>query len=197
MVKKKRIRKKSVFIALEGKREYIFFCFLKELFNSENINITEHKDYGGTSNAILDRAMKSPHKYTYAWFDEDDKLDKEHRKELEKRWNVKIPFDKPDYDLQKLNKKCLNPIVIVSTPLSIEGIIIRLFNKNIPNLRKPIRDKNNFELNKKMMKNSINGIFGNSTDIDYYRQNLTKEYLIDKSKEIEELKLLLSIFDIK
>lgn len=194
--KKKRVRKKSVFISLEGKREYKFFCFLKELFANENINISEHKDFGGTSNAILDRALKSPHSHTFAWFDEDDVLDDEHRKELARRWNVEIPSDVPDFELQSLNVNNRNPIIIVSNPLSIEGFLIRLFEKSLPSFREPIRKKGNFEKNKQMMKSSVSGIIGSLDEIDYYRQNLTKEYLIRKANEITELKKLLTIFDV-
>lgn len=46
-----------------------------------------------------------------------------------------------------------------------------------------------------MMKSAIKGIMGKMSDIEYYEKHLTKEYLIKKADEIEELKLLLSIFD--
>ncbi len=144
MGKKKRTKHKSVFISLEGQREYDLFCFFVRLFNDKSLRVIVHKDLGGTSNAILDRALKSPHPKVYAWFDEDDCLDDEHRKELEKRWHVKLSKNLKDGELQRENRKNLNPIIIVSTPLSIEGILIRLFGKQIPNLKHPICSEENF-----------------------------------------------------
>lgn len=61
MAKKKRNKKQSVFIALEGKRERTFLYFLQSIFDSEKrINLNIHPDLGGTSNAILARALKAP-----------------------------------------------------------------------------------------------------------------------------------------
>lgn len=75
--------------------------------------------------------------------------------------------------------------------------MIRLFNKNLPNLITPAKSKGDFEENKKRMKNSVDGFVGKMSDIEYYRKNLTKEYILEKSKEIEELKLLLTIFGVR
>lgn len=200
MGKKKRTRCKSIYIAREGNREEFFLKFLQEIFDpNKEITIKYSEDKGGNSNVILDRALKSFYPISYAWFDEDDELDEEHRKELEKRWHLEKDTLKniADRHLQRYNEKLNFPIIIVSYPYSAEGILIRLFNKKLPNLIKPVKNKEDFEKNKRRMKNSVDGFIGKMSDIEYYRKNLTKEYILEKSKEIEELKLLLTIFGVR
>ncbi len=193
----KRERKKSVYIALEGWREHKLFCYLRDLFaNEKSINVKFASELGGNSNAILDRALKGYGSVTYAWFNEDSKLDIEHRKELEKRWCVQFSDKIEDKDLQSKNKGKRNPIIIVSTPLSVEGILIELFDKDMPKLKEPIDAPRNLKDNKRMMKNAIDGIFGGLSDIEYYRKNLTKELVLKKAKTIDALRLLLTVFDI-
>ena len=198
MSKKSRNRKTVIYIAQEGHREENFLNFLQELFDPEKrLTLKFSQEKGGTSNAILDRAIKKPfYKKIYAWFDEDDKLDNEHRRKLEICWGVKLENTVKDADIQKMNIKNKNPIVIVSTPYSAEGILIRLFNKKIPKLISPVNSDDDFEENKKRMKSAVKGFMGKTSDIEFYRKNLTKEYIIKKAEEIEELRLLLTIFDI-
>ena len=198
MAKKKlRLKIQSVFIAAEGKREQEFIHFLQELFDPEkNVRLAPFPETGGSSNAVLDRALKNLfYDKVYAWFDEDDELDSEHRHELEKCWGVKLSASLRDTVLQEKNKKLRNPVVVVSSPLSVEGIIIRLFDKNLPNLREPVRSPENFEDNKAMMKSAVKGIFGKYTDREFYERNLTRERLLDKAKIMPEIALLVSIFD--
>lgn len=200
MTKKERQRKKSVYISQEGDREEFFLRFLQEMFDlKRKVKLNFSQEKGGNSNAILDRALKSFYPVSYAWFDEDDELDKEHKKELEKRWHLEKDALKniADKNLQSHNKKSNFPIIIVSSPYSVEGILIRLFNKKFPSLIVPVKSKKDFEENKKRMKNSVDGFIGKMSDIEYYRKNLTKTYILEKSKEIEELKILLTIFDVK
>ncbi len=194
--KKKRDRRINIFISQEGEREENFLRYLQELFDPEKkITLKFSQETGGCSNKILLRAYRNIyHNKVYAWFDEDDALDIEHKKMLKKYWGVKFPSTTKDSKLQSFNTKMKKPILIVSTPLSVEGILIRLFNKHIPTLIEPITSKEDFEENKKRMKSSVKGFMGNLSDIEYYRENLTKEKVLQKAKEIEELKLLLTIF---
>lgn len=196
--RKNRQRKINIFIAREGDREEDFLIFLQEVFDPEK-KFTLHfpSDKGGNSNVILDRALKSFHSKIYAWFDEDGQLDEEHKEILEERWDTVFQKGLKDSALQSYNTKKRNPIVIVSTPMSVEGIIIRLFDHKIPKLIEPVISKEDFEENKKRMKSSVKGFMGNSPDIEYYRKNLTKDKILEKAGEIEELELLLSIFDIR
>ena len=198
MAKKKlRLKIQSVFIAAEGKREQEFIHFLQELFDPEkNVRLAPFPETGGSSNAVLDRALKHLfYDKVYAWFDEDDELDSEHRHELEKCWGVKLSASLRDTVLQEKNKKLRNPVVVVSSPLSVEGIIIRLFDKNLPKLREPLRSPENLEYNKKIMKEAVDGIFKNLSDTEYYRAHLTKEFVLMKAETMPEIKLLLSIFE--
>ena len=198
MAKKKRNKKQSVFIALEGKRERTFLYFLQSIFDSEKrINLNIHPDLGGTSNAILVRALKAPgFDKIYAWFDEDDKLDTDWKSELGKRWKVTIGASVSDKELQNLNIENRKPTIIVSNPLSIEGLLIRLFEHKIPKFKEPLFDEDNLDKNKKMIKSALKGIFGKKDEAEFYKENLSKEYILKKAKDIEELRLLLSIFDI-
>ena len=198
MAKKKRNKKQSVFIALEGKRERTFLYFLQSIFDSEKrINLNIHPDLGGTSNAILARALKAPgFDKIYAWFDDDDKLDTDWKSELGKIWKVTIGASVSDKELQNLNIENRKPTIIVSNPLSIEGLLIRLFEHKIPKFKEPLFDEDNLDKNKKMIKSALKGIFGKKDEAEFYKENLSKEYILKKAKDIEELRLLLSIFDI-
>ena len=196
--KRNRQRKNVIFISREGKREEIFIKYLQELFDP-NENIVELKypqETGGNSNVILERAIKTYYEKTIAWFDEDNALDKEHRKQLEKCWNTKIPKETPDRDLQSFNIHKRKPILIVSTPMSVEGIIIRLCCKSIPSLKQPILSNENLEGNKRKIKAAVKG-FIHGDDIDYYRKYLDKNTILKKAKSIKELRILLSIFNVK
>lgn len=197
--KRKRERKTNIFIAREGNREEIFIKYLQSLFDPEKkITLNFPLEKGGNSNVILDRALKSFYSKVYAWFDEDDGLDNERKYILERRWNINFPkgVKVKDRDLQSYNTKLRNPIVIVSTPLSVEGILIRLFDFKLPPLISPVLSKEDFEENKKRMKTSVKGFMGNFSDLEYYKANLTKEKILLKAKDIIELQLLLSIFNI-
>ena len=196
-MKNKRRRKKTVFIAAEGQREKGFLCFLQSLFDpNKSITIKFHPDFGGTSNAILDRAIKSPHERVYAWFDEDDKLDNEHRNVLQKKWGVLLPSSLKDNELQAKNINNKKPIVIISHPYSVEALIIQLFDKKFPKLKEPCTNSKDFEENKKRMKSSVNGFFGSLSDEEYFAKYLTQDIILKKAKVINELKLLLSIFNV-
>lgn len=196
--KRKRERKTNIFIAREGDREEIFINYLQSLFDPEKkITLNFPLEKGGNSNVILDRALKSFYSKVYAWFDEDDGLDDDRRNILEKRWNINFPSEVKDRDLQSYNTNLKNPIIIVSTPLSVEGMLIRLFDFNLPALISPVLSKDDFEENKKRMKTSVKGFMGGSSDLEYYKTNLTKEKILLKAKDIVELQLLLSIFNVK
>ncbi len=199
MVKRKTKRNRNIiiFISQEGEREEIFLKYLQELFDPEmKITLKFSQETGGNSNKILLRAFRNIYyNKVYAWFDEDDALDNEHKKMLKKYWGVKFPSTIKDSELQSYNNKMKKPIIIVSTPYSVEGILIRLFEKNLPSLIEPVNSKVDFEENKKRMKSSVKGFMGNLTDYEYYKNNLTKEKVLEKAQEIEELRLLLTIFE--
>jgi len=197
--KRRKVQKPVVYIAAEGDREQCLINYMQKLLDPENaVKIKFSPEKGGSSNAILNRALKNDfYDKVYAWFDEDDELDDDFRKILSGRWKVKLSRNVTDRELQQLNSKKRKPIVIVSYPLSVEGVIIRLFDKNLPQLLEPIRSAENFEENKKRMKSAVQGIFGKLTDEEYYEKHLTLEQLLNKAETMPEIALLVSIFDKK
>lgn len=197
MAKKKRKKEKTVFIVLEGKREKVFIDYLVELFDSQKtIKLKFHPDFGGSSDAILDRALKNCfYDKVFVLFDEDTSLSRDRIEVLETFWHINIPSGTQDRDLYRFNSANKNPIVIVLNPLSIEGILIQLFDKSLPAFKEPLTSNENLEYNKRIIKNSVSGIFQNRNDADFYRANLTKEMVLQKTEKIPELRLLLAIFE--
>lgn len=195
--KKRKVQKPVVYIAAEGEREQCLINYMQKLLDPEKaVKIKFSPEKGGSSNAILNRALKNDfYDKVYAWFDEDDELDDDFRKILSERWKVKLSRNVTDRELQQLNSKKRKPTVIVSYPLSVEGVIIRLFDKNLPQLLEPIRSAENFEENKRRMKSAVQGIFGKLTDKGYYEKHLTLERLLSKAETMPEIALLVSIFD--
>lgn len=197
MAKKKRKKEKTVFVVLEGKREKYFIDHLVELFDPQKtVKLKFHPDFGGSSDAILDRALKNCfYDKVFVLFDEDTALSKDRIEILKNCWHTDIPSNTQDRNLYKFNLANKNPIVIVLNPLSIEGILIQLFDKSLPAFKEPLTSKENLEYNKRIIKNSVSGIFQNMNDSDFYRANLTKEIVLRKIEDIPELRLLLAIFE--
>ncbi len=197
MAKKKRKKEKTIFVVVEGIREKIFIEFLAELFDpNQTIKLKFHPEYGGSSDAILDRALKNDfYNKVFAIFDEDDKLSKDRIDILKLRWGEQIPSSVNDSLLYKYNTRNYNPIIIVSTPLSIEGVLIRLLGKTLPLFASPLLDSNNIKHNKRIIKSTLSGILGGINEIEYYRNHITKEDVLEKAERIPELKLMLKIFE--
>lgn len=204
MVKKKRTKKTTVFLSIEGYREEAFLEYLIEKYTpkASDINITISPNRGGTPNSIINEALRNLHyNKVYAWFDEDKPIENNDNdriyEKLKTAWNLDSEIDSNilSRDLQeKVNVQKRNPILIVSTPLSLEGILIRLFDKKMPQFKEYYLDESNIKDNKKTIKSAMGGIFGKEKELVYYQRNLSKEILEEKSKEIIELELLLSIF---
>ena len=110
--------------------------------------------------------------------------------------DVKSSKEVEDRYLQKLNIQNKKPILIVSNPLSIEGVLIKLFESKMPVFIEPIFDSDNLKENRKMLKSALSGIFYPDSEEEYYKKHLSKDFILKKAKEINELKLLLSIFNI-
>ncbi|MCL2468758.1 MAG: hypothetical protein FWF24_00785 [Alphaproteobacteria bacterium] len=190
---KKRKIKATVYVSLEGKRERAFFDFLYELYDpkTNNINITPSPKYGGNSSTILSQAIKKKNNYNqvYAWFDEDVSLSVEVKQALACAWGRELKDLKhvADKDLQRqLNSKNKNPILIVSSPCSVDGLLLKICGKTIP--QQPTT-KNC----KATMAGIIGGSFDEEKEKQYYRDNLTKEYL-ENCQDIEALSIILLMF---
>lgn len=199
MGKKKRNRKtnKSRYLSFEGYDEKVLYNFLYDLYELEKNNIKVDKPKippGGNQASILRGAIKNCNTgrdMCVAWFDDDFKIKNKDQHEnfieaLSRIWKCEIEKDIEYKNLQKTyNENCdKEPILIVSNPCSFEGLILRIFDKKIPE-----------KLTTDNLKKAVDGLFGKLKDTEYYKKYLTKELLEKKRKEIYELDLLLKIFE--
>lgn len=218
MGKKKgsRVKNSTAYIACEGDRENLFCEFLDELYEPKKnkINLNYENLHGGRADKFVKQAIIEINRdKSFAWFDEDfesiadQRLSNDQKRKLIEAW--KIPSDKEaeflkteSKDLQgKFNQNKRKPILIVSQPICVEAMIIRILGKELPEKAK-IFDPRNREKQIEMLKNAVDGIMGLSGSKkeketqakEYYRANLTKEILEEKRKEIKELDLLLLAF---
>lgn len=204
--KKKRKVKTTVFLSCEGYREYEFFSFIKELFDSElkeknvKLDIDEaRKSYGGTPEDRISKALKKCNCYNnvIAWLDSDKEIvDYSFINNLKKSWCVeKITKNISLLKLKKLNIKKRSPNIILATPLSIENVIIDLLGKKTPEYRQELSKSDNVDL----LKSSVAGIFGfknKSREKEFYHNNLSKSDFIKRAKNIESLKEFFEIIGI-
>lgn len=130
MVKKKR---KSILVVHEGYREKYF---LEHIGQFSDFRLNLQPCYGKDADNVLNTAFKCSDygQVVFAFFDEDFQFVKELQisedvlAALEKRWHLtdgKLK-DIPYTDLQNANINNKNPILIVSSPNSIEGLILML-----------------------------------------------------------------------
>lgn len=195
MGKKKKKVKTTVYISLEGVREKAFYDYLEEalLTKDSNINITISPKRGGTSDTILQQAIKMKDCYdrVYAWFDEDVSLSDEMRKKLAEAWGYsQFPANIKDSELQRIynNSGKKKPFLIVSTPCCVDGMLIKICNKQLP--VKPSTFK---------CKSAISGIMGKrgvneEIEKQYYRDNLSIDNLRTRT-DIEALPIIFTIFE--
>jgi len=204
--KQKRKQKKTVYISLEGYREKAFYDFLYEIHKpKENgINLNIGKNRGGSSDVILLDAIKKKNncEEVYAWFDEDVVITNDTKRILAEHWNVPVEqiedfLTTEDRELQKKynSDKKQKPILIVSNPISLEGLLIRILGKKSLDL-----DNITLKEKKGRLKSAFSGIIDcrgqdSEKELKCYRKNLNKKTLEEKRLEIYELDLILSIFE--
>lgn len=192
MTKKKRKQKTTVYISLEGKKEKAFFDFLDAIYSPKenSININLSPKYGGSSDTILRQALKMKDNYdkVYAWFDEDLKLSDEIKERLSQAWAVeKFDGNIKDCDLQSTyNLENRNPILIVSSPCSMDGFLIQLCGGTVPKTLNTANCKNAFA--------SIIDINACSCEEEFYKKTFAREIIETKEKDFPLLKLILSVF---
>lgn len=201
---KKRIRKISVFGAVEGDSETYFLDFIKSIyFDSKRLSMPDNPNCGGGNpDQILSKALdKSDRERSFAWIDQDKNLSEESREKLIKPWNLKTTEEKasilsaPLKGLQnKFNPNNRNPVLIVSQPVIFEGFILRVLG-NIPKHESydpDIRKKQDNDLR------SAASIIGKAEEqLTYYKANLDKKKLEEKRKSIPELDLLIKMIKLK
>ena len=198
---------KTRYISTEGYSEIYFIEFLKELYKCDenNIKITmPQTPPGGNPDVIIAGALKNNHyDYSLAFLDEDKeinvKLNYKTHLHLKRSWLLSdLDETIPLNELQKHNIKRRKPILIVSQPAMFEGFIIRIMGRKLPDLRKPYTDKDCAQYNKQVLKTAFCGLIqgskGRDNEINFYRNNLTIDYLEQKALDIPELSLLLPMF---
>ncbi len=204
--KKKRERKTSVFASVEGKREKAFLLALKEIYQLKENNIKLNIEYssGGTPDKIISTAIKTSYGMrVFAWLDEDFEpeypLSREIRKRLLTCWNIKEPdatfFECPFPDLQsKYNQDGKKPVIVTSRPVCVESIILQILDKNLP-FKEYDPEKRRTQID--TLKGKLKEQMENKSEEAFYIENLSKEKLEAKRKEIPELDLILSLISKK
>ncbi len=202
MGKKKKLKRFSVLAIIEGeKRETNFLKFLQELYLDEAvISFKNPPIYGGSPDRLIGSAIKQLHygfNRIFVWIDEDTIINHESRESLFKAWRIteeqkKDFFNCPlGYLHQRYNEpQQRNPIIIVSQPICVEALILRVLN------RAPCHSAIAPEIiqrQKKELKSSLAGLLGKTDEYKYYQENLTKEYLEIQRTKIKELDLLISM----
>lgn len=211
-MKKSRVACKTFYIACEGNRDKALVRFLLEgIFQADldnnNIYIEFEEDsLGGNTGKVIDLALK---KYNYdkriAFTDNDVKIELKRQKELYnelgKCWGKQIPLTATWDELIKYHKCTDNPVVIISTPLNVESVILQFLGREKVLYQREFSD-DNLERNKAELKSAVASIMGSNGNEDkeykFYVEHFDKDYCIDKINKIPQLKLLLkSIFGIR
>jgi hypothetical protein len=133
-------RKDSIYVMYEGYREGYF---LEHLAGYSNVRFNPQPCNGGTANQIVTNGIKHSARdvNVYVFFDEDFEskpgytISDEALEGLENAWKIDTSLKECAYrDLQKSNKALRNPILVVSYPQSIEGLLLRLLGKPLQDL---------------------------------------------------------------
>lgn len=173
-------RRNSIYVIFESYEEGYF---LEHLGMNSDVRINTQFCSGGSSNQIVINGIKHSARdiRVYVFFDEDfeikqdQKITDETLEGLAKAWNLEkdslngTPYKK----LQAKNKDMKNPILIVSHPQSLEGLLLRLldsFNKDA------IQGKTTKQL-KHIIDSMVGNVQLNSEDVKqirYYNEKIAK-----------------------
>lgn len=204
-MKKNRVARKTFYIACEGKRDRALIRFLLEcIFQTDLTNNHiyvefEEDSLGGNSGKVIDLALK---KYNFdkriAFADNDVKIElnrqKELYKELGKCWGKDIPLTVTWDELIKYHKCTDNPVVIISTPLNVESIVLQFLGREQVLFKREFSEEN-LERNKAELKSAVASIMGcngkEEQEYNFYVEHFDRQYCIDKINKIPQLKLLL------
>jgi hypothetical protein len=202
MGKKKRVKKCTVFGIVEGDRELKFLQVLAEKYQTEEnqINLQSENSRGGGPDIITNKAIIESHRdKSFAWFDEDFEpkhpLEEGMRNKLASCWNVVADDDFlkcPLKDLQTKNIRKRKPFIIVSQPVCVEAVILKVLNHPIPENCKsyqPTKRTKQIEI----LKDELKKVIGDKDEIEFYRKNLDKKSLDKKREDVRELDYLISM----
>jgi len=133
-------RKNSIYVMYEGDREG---AFLEHLAKYSNVRLNLHPCNGGSANQIVINGLKHSDRdvNVYVFFDEDFESKPEYTisdealEGLANSWRINNTLKGCAYrDLQAQNTSFRNPILIVSYPQSIEGLLLRLLGTPLQDL---------------------------------------------------------------
>lgn len=196
---------KSIYIACEGHRDRALIrFFLEHIFASdlEKCKISfylEEDQLGGNHGKVIQLALRhTDYDKRIAFTDNDVKIKLPAQREiytaLSRCWGVRIPLKTTFDELTDYHDYDSDPVVIISTPLNVEGIVLQFLGKeNVLKDRDFSDDK--IETNKKELKSAAASILGSNGTEDaeykYYVENFDKNYCIEKINKIPQLKLLI------
>lgn len=194
MGKKKRQKKVIVSYIYEGEREEIFLKYLTEIYESDAKPLTMFSKRGGSADSIISNTLKALDRGTYLFvvldedFEQKDPLSIKTLRALEKVWCLKASsLNKVPYrNLNSYNIKQRKPIIVFSTPHSIEGILLQILN--VP--KKDLENSNTDRL-----KDRLNGCCHAKFDADFLKERFSKAVIEDKRTVIPELDLIISLME--
>ena|GEM_PF-3585171 len=135
-------RSDSIWVVYEGYSEGYMLKYFEE---NSKVKLNSRFCSGGTAESIVITAIKHSDRdgKIYAFFDEDfeqkaARITNETFKSLAKRWEVNVADLKkcPYKNLQNQNVNNRNPILVVSNPNSIDGLILRMLGMSHESLNK-------------------------------------------------------------
>jgi hypothetical protein len=201
MVKKKRQRNSTAYISYEGKREGLILKILDILYQPDQNRISIMPDFisGGNADGIVSRALKNNDRdKVSAWLDEDfefkSPLSKEIKNQLARCWNI------PEKDMEKFyacklgnlqssyNEKRRKPCLIVSQPVCVESLILKILGYSLPFEECNLND---CDKQQTRLKNTLDGIRKSENELAFYQRQLTRHLLEEKRESILELDLLI------
>lgn len=152
-------KRNSIYIIYEGYREGYFLEYLEKY---SNVRLNQVPCNGGNSNSIVINGIKHSERdiKVYVLFDEDFESKPEHKilddtlEGLAKKWKLDKDALKrcPYNQLQTENHNMRNPILIISNPQSLEGLLLRLLGYQ----KERLEGKST-----KQLKQMLEGILGN------------------------------------
>ena len=193
---KKRLRKVSVFGAVEGDSEAIFLDYIKSLyFDKAKMNMPDDPNCGGGNpDKILSKAIhKIDRNRSFLWIDEDKDLSHESRNTLTVPWN--LPDNKKIISVSlcnmqsELNPTNRNPVLIVSQPVCFEGFICKILDIDCKH-----KEYDPSTRSKQITDLKSAAKLGKAEDqLKLYKKVLSKSIIEKKRKEIPELDLLIKM----
>jgi len=173
-------RRNSIYVFFEGYEEGYF---LEHLGMNSDVRLNLQFCNGGNSNQILINGIKHSARdiSVYVFFDEDfeakqdQKISDETLEGLTKAWKLdkdsltEIPYK----HLQVKNKNMKNPILIVSNPQSLEGLLLRLLD----NSKKDVLEGKTTKQLKHIIDSMLGNVQLNNEDIQqiqYYNEKIAK-----------------------